>query len=411
MKKYLSISYKYFNAIKNALASLWKDKFIKVYAGIIAFLLLFSFLLFLIFPESAQFSRTTYLPIGKQPPGFSVLMLKMVENKPEPVQGFYSRMVFGSSSNDIYIPIISSHYDGVDIVVKEFSASGDSSYESRFNIADVVYPLNQDKRIIEHNGAISFERNDGTSAEESISVLHGIIDGQNIVVKKFVLGTDHMGRDVLSQILSATRGTLWAAFAVTFITLVSGFILGMLAGLLKGKMRLFGLWLIRSLSSTPAMLLIIAVMFIIGNGFWHVCLISGLVLSFQIAQVIISGISLNREKRLMESASALGITRIQILKNYILADLFRPVFSTVITIFYAAILVESSLNFLGIGFMNHLPSWGSMIRENYGYIFLPGCEYLILLPGIAITVVSMFFFSFAKRSHDSLKQEFNWTLV
>ena len=113
----------------------------------------------------------------------------------------------------------------------------------------------------------------------------------------------------------------------------------------------------------------------------------------------------------MESASALGITRIQILKNYILADLFRPVFSTVITIFYAAILVESSLNFLGIGFMNHLPSWGSMIRENYGYIFLPGCEYLILLPGIAITVVSMFFFSFAKRSHDSLKQEFNWTLV
>ena len=411
MNKYLLILVKFFVSIKNALALLWKDKFTKVYAGIVGFLLLFSFLLFLISPDSAHFSGTKCLPIGNQPPGFSVKMLRMAENKPQPVQDFYLGLIFGRPSTDIYIPFISSHYDGVDIVVKEFSASGDSSYESRFNIADVVYPLNQGKKIIENSGALSFEKNDGTSAEESISVLQGIIDGQNIVIEKFVLGTDHMGRDVLSQILSATRGTLWAAFIVTFISLVSGFILGILAGLLKGKMRLLGLWLIRSLSSTPAMLLIIAVMFIIGNGFWHVCVVSGLILSFQIAQVIISGISLKREKKFMESASALGITRMQILKNYFLTDLFSPLFASVITIFYAAILVESSLNFLGIGFRNNLPSWGGMIRENYGYIFLPGSEYLILLPGLAITIVSMLFFSLAKRSHVSLKQEFNWTLV
>ena len=411
MNKYLSVLFKFFIYIKSALTLLWKDKFTKAYAVTIAILLLFSFLLILIFPDSAQFSGTTCFPIGNQPPGFSVKMLRMAENKPQSLQDFYSRMVFGSISGDIYIPIISAHYDGADIVVKEFSASGDSSYEGRFNIADVVYPLNPGKKIIEHNGALSFEKNDGSAAEESISVLHGIIDGQNIALQKFILGTDHMGRDVLSQILSSTIGTLWAAFIVTFISLLSGVILGILAGLLKGKMRLIGLWVIRSLSSTPAMLLIIAVMFMIGKGFWHVCLVSGLILSFQITQVIISGISLKRENKFIESASALGITRKQILRNYILTDLFRPVFASAITIFYAAIIVESSLNFLGIGFRSNIPSWGSMIRENYGYIFLPGIEYLILLPGLAITIVSMLFFSLAKRTHVSLKQEFNWTLV
>lgn len=393
--------------LKFAFLLLWSDKVLRFSSVFMAFLVVVSFLLFFLFPESLQMAGTKCMQIGNQPPGFEVTMLKVTGNTPRQPGSF----LHVPESNDKYVPIVSHNYDGADIVVREFSPSGDSIYESRFNIADVVYPLNLTKEFVQKGGSLVFEKLDGTPAEESISVLHGIIDGQYIIVRKFVLGTDERGRDILGRFLLASRGTLWAALAVTFFSIIAGSIIGFAAGLLKGKFRLFGWWLIRSIQSIPTLLLIIAIMFAVGRGFWHVCLVSGAIFSMHVANNVVSRIATGRARNYAQSAYALGIPQSQVIRKYILPDLIRPVFAYASTIFFTSILVESSLNFLHLGFGGRIPSWGGMIRESFGFIFLPGNAYQTLLPGIAIAVVSAIATLLMLRTHAVLKDDFGLSLV
>ena len=173
--------------------ALWKDSIVKICASVLLLLLLFSIFVFIIFPDAPRFAVTESLAIGNQPPGFQVTLLRIVPNSTYPEQDFFSRMISGPASNDLFIPIISHQYDGNDIVIKEYSASGDSSFVSRYNIADVIYPVNMQKEITERNGQLAFEKSDGTPAEESINLLQGIIDGQNISTRKFIqIGRAHV---------------------------------------------------------------------------------------------------------------------------------------------------------------------------------------------------------------------------
>src|SRR6187401_1624483 len=139
-----------------------------VFAGsIIAFLLfLLAVFCYMVIPDKTLYANRICLPIGNQPPGFEITMLRIMRNEPSQPQSFFSKLVHGSKPDDIFIPISSSHYDGTDIVIKEFSPSGDSSFESRYNIADVVYPLNLSKGITERNRGLFFETSDGTAVEE-----------------------------------------------------------------------------------------------------------------------------------------------------------------------------------------------------------------------------------------------------
>ena len=373
-------------------------------------LFLLSVFCFVISPDHTRLANRVCLPIGNQPPGFEVTLLKVAENNPTEVTGYFSKMLFGLPGNDQYIPISSSHYEGNDIVVNEFSASGDSSFESRFNIADVVYHLNTSKAITERNGGLFFETTDGLVLEESVNDIQGIIDGQNLVKKKFLLGTDRMGRDVLSRILVATRATIWTASLTTIIALVLGFIFGMIA-ILGRRIKGFMLWLIQSVSSVPVMILIAAIMFSIGNGFWHICIVSGIVFSAAIARTTIYSVASAREQGFIETSEALGLTKWHILKKQVLPGIVKPLVISVATVFCGAILLESALGFLGVGVKNPFPSWGAMVRESFGYIIVPGYAYLTLLPGFAIILVSLAFVVLANQVHVTSKENTGQWLV
>lgn len=377
---------------------------------ILLFLIIGSFCYVLI-PDNTEFAGRKCIPIGNQPPGFEVKMLRMVNNRPPEPQTFLSRIFQGVRSNETLIPITSSNYEGTDIVVREFSASGDSSFVSRFNIADVVYAVNLEKKIIERNGGLFFETAYGAAVEESISDLQAIIDGQNLVGKKFLLGTDRYGRDVLSRLVAATRATVFTAIFATTLSLVAGLFFGLLAGLLRSRVKIFISWLMRSLASFPGMLLLGALMFTFGNGFFELFIAAACVLWVQVASVVLSRITAVQKQKFIQSAEALGLSKLQILKTHILPELVKPLIACCATIFCAAVMMESGMSFLGIGLREPDPSWGAMIRENYGYIFVTGQEYKTLLPGFAILLVSFAFVFLSYRLHALLQENDRRVLV
>src|SRR5512147_2214318 len=89
---------------------------------------------YVVIPDHTEFAGRKCIPICNQRPGFEVTMLRMVDNKPSVHQTFFSKIFFGMKSRETFIPIRSSRYEGTDILVRDFSASGDSSFESRYNI-------------------------------------------------------------------------------------------------------------------------------------------------------------------------------------------------------------------------------------------------------------------------------------
>src|SRR5436853_7763780 len=98
-------------------------------AGIIAAMLfLLAVFCYFLIPDNTTNANRVCLPIGNQPPGFEITMLRIIQNKPMEHQGFISRLIYGNHPDDSYIPIGSSYFEGNEIVVKEFSASGDSSF-------------------------------------------------------------------------------------------------------------------------------------------------------------------------------------------------------------------------------------------------------------------------------------------
>jgi ABC-type dipeptide/oligopeptide/nickel transport system permease subunit len=388
-----------------------KDKIALAGSILASLLFLLAVFCYVVIPDKTTYANRVCVPIGNQPPGFEITMLRIIENKPTEHQNFLSKLIYGTKANDVLVPLSSSYYEGTDIVIKEFSASGDSSFESRYNIADVVYPVNTRKGIIERNRGLFFETVDGSVIEESINDIQGFIDGQYLVKKKFILGTDRYGRDVLSRLMAATRGTMLVAFFATLVAIVFGLIFGLMTGISRGKDKTFFNWILQSLSSIPAMLLIIGIMFIVGQGFWKVCLVTGVIMSAEIARVIAGTICASREKKFIDGVYALGITRRQILRRHILPDIQKPFLAAAGTVFCGVILVESGLSFLGVGMNEYYPTWGSMIRENFGYIIVPGYAYLTLLPGTALFLVSLLFVILADRFQRRLGEKYYWMSV
>lgn len=398
-----------------SISGVWRklrgDKII-FFTSILAFLLfLLAIFCYFLIPDKTTYANRICLPIANQPPGFEITMLRIVQNNRAEPENFISKLIYGKKPADLLVPISSSYYEGTDIVTKEFSASGDSSFENRYNVADVVYPLNIEKGISERNRGLFFETVDGAVIEESINDIQGFIDGQYLVKKKFILGTDRYGRDVLSRFLASSRASLFVALISTIIAIVAGLAIGFLAAVSRGKQKSFWNWFLQSASSIPAMLLIIGIMFLIGKGFWNLCIVTGLILSAEIARVVSVTICAAREKKFIDGMYALGLPRRKIFRKHILPDIKKPFFAAAATIFCGAILVESGLSFLDLGMSENFPSWGSMIRENFGYIIVPGNAYLTLLPGFAIFLVSLIFVLLATRFHSRLEEKYYWMAV
>lgn len=251
---------------------------------------------------------------------------------------------------------------------------------------------------------IFFKKYKGEGAEvpeESIALADFGTKKPFVTQKKFWLGTDRYGRDMLSRLLLGARVSLSVGFISIFISLLIGIPLGLIAGYYKGKVDAMIMWLINVIWSIPTLLMVIALTLVMGKGFWQVFVAVGLTMWVEVARIVRGQVLSIREKEYVDAARVLGYSDFRIMWKHILPNAIGPVIVISAANFASAILIESGLSFLGIGAQPPVSSWGSMIRDHYGYIVM-GKPYLALLPGLCIMLMVLSFMMIGNRLRDLL---------
>ena len=249
----------------------------------------------------------------------------------------------------------------------------------------------------------SYTENGAASIEKTflLSKFQGKDISTSINTKKFYLGTDKFGRDLLSRMLIGTRISFSIGFIAVFISLVIGISIGAVAGYFGGKIDAFIMWLINITWSIPTLLLVIAITLALGKGFWQVFIAVGLTMWVEVARVVRGQLISAKEMQYVEAAKALGFSNFRIIFKHILPNIMAPVIVISAANFAGAILMESGLSFLGIGAQPPIPSWGAMIKDHYSYIIL-GKAYLAIIPGLAIMSLVMAFMLIGNALRDAL---------
>ena len=219
--------------------------------------------------------------------------------------------------------------------------------------------------------------------------------------RTFLLGTDAYGRDVLSMLMIGSRVSLSVGFIAILIALLIGVTLGALAAYRGGWVDNVIMWLINVVWSIPTVLLVIAITFALGKGFWQIFVAVGLTMWVDIARIVRGEVLSLREKEYVEATRALGFSTARTIFRHILPNTVGAIVVVAASNFASAILLEAGLSFLGIGVQPPTPSWGMMVKENYGYILLDSA-YLALLPGLAIMIIVLAFMLVASGLRDAL---------
>ncbi len=200
-----------------------------------------------------------------------------------------------------------------------------------------------------------------------------------------LLGTDVLGRDVLSRLVFGTRVSLVVGFAAVVLSGVIGVVVGLLSGYLGGWvdsvfMRVVDAWL-----AFPFLLMAIAIVAILGPGLRNI-VIALVITGWVVYARLVRGETLSlREREFVLSSRGLGASRASIMAKHILPNILAPILVVATLELGVVIVTEASLSFLGLGVDASQASWGGMLADGRAYI--TQAWWLATLPGVAIFVV------------------------
>ena len=218
--------------------------------------------------------------------------------------------------------------------------------------------------------------------------------------REFPLGTDQLGRDVLSRMIYGARVSMLVGLGSQVIVVLLGVPLGAVAGYLGGRTDILMTRFIDVMYAFPRLLFVILVMSMLGAGLINIFIALGLTGWVGIARQTRAQVLALKEKEFVEGARALGARGWRLLTRHILPSALTPIVVSVTFGIPEAIFTEAALSFIGVGINPPTPSWGQMVGENQQ--FLRSYWYLCVFPSIAIAITMLSFTFFGDGVRDAL---------
>ena len=233
-------------------------------------------------------------------------------------------------------------------------------------------------------------------------------DYDNVLVlhsKEHLLGTDSLGRDVLSRLIYGTRVSLSLGILIVVIGAVIGIFLGGIAGFYGGRTDNYIMRFLDIYQSIPSILLAIALATVMGPGLKSTVIALGVASFPKYARLIRASILQVRELEYVEAARAIGGGNIRILVTHIIPNAFSPMIVFITMYLGSSILVAATLSFIGLGAQPPTPEWGAMLSS--GRSLMRDYPTLVLYPGIMIMITVLAFNVFGDGLRDALDPRLN----
>jgi peptide/nickel transport system permease protein len=205
------------------------------------------------------------------------------------------------------------------------------------------------------------------------------------------LGTDELGRDILSRLIWGGRVALAVGIVSVLVAMVIGGTIGMLSGYLRGRTETFLMTIAGSLLAFPSLILVIAIVAFLGQDLKNIVLAIAVVAIPSFARISYANTLAASQREYVLAARSLGASRFRVLRREILPNIFLPLSAYALVVTAVAIVAEGGLAFLGLSVPDPQPSWGSMINDGRKPLTLDGTWHISFIPAIVmfLTVLSL----------------------
>ena len=218
--------------------------------------------------------------------------------------------------------------------------------------------------------------------------------------REHLLGTDPLGRDLLSRVIYGARISLQIQVAAVAIAMMIGTLLGMIGGYYGGKFDNLIMRLMDILLAFPGIFLAISIIAVLGPGLGNLMLAAGIYSIPQFARIVRGSVLTLKEKEFVEAARAVGENDFNILFRYLLPNSMAPIIIQTTLRMATVLLTASGLSFLGLGVQPPTAEWGAMLSNARAYLIT--APHVATVPGLAIMLVVMGFNLFGDGLRDSL---------
>ena len=203
---------------------------------------------------------------------------------------------------------------------------------------------------------------------------------------RYLLGTDQLGRDLLSRLIYGAQISLTVGLAATALNVLIAVLIGSISGFFGGKVDLAVQRFVDAWMAFPGLLLLLTIMSLVGRGLPQIIVVLGVTGGIGSSRIVRSAVIGVKENVYFQAAVAIGCSQARILIRHVLPNIAAPVIIIFTINIGAVIISEAALSFLGFGLPVKVPSWGGMLSRE-GREFMEMAPRLALWPGLCLTIV------------------------